>query len=157
MTATTSTAYEAERHVSRRCPRMDAHHPADRRVQPLPVPCEDCYSIESVWRRIPYEPDGRTTVTVQQVENGSGQECEGCFGSGSKANVPVHVECPDCGGTGVKNGHAHGKLKHAHAHADEPHAHLLRAICQRPECEPYPTHDIHRGPGYGCDRFGEHP
>ena len=34
---------------------------------------------------------------------------------------------------------------HTHAHALCSHSHLLRAICQRPECVGCPRHDIHRG------------
>jgi hypothetical protein len=45
--------------------------------------------------------------------------------------------------------HSHGKTTHAHAHAHVPHSHMLRAICQRPECGSYATHDIHRGPTEG--------
>jgi hypothetical protein len=33
---------------------------------------------------------------------------------------------------------------HTHAHALCSHSHLLRAICQRPECVGCPRHDIHR-------------
>lgn len=54
--------YDAERHVTRRCPRMREHGIYRNGVRALPVPCEDCYSIESVWRRIPYEHDSKTPV-----------------------------------------------------------------------------------------------
>lgn len=52
--------------------------------------------------------------------------------------------------------HSHGKRAHAHAHADVPHSHMLRAICHRPECEPYPTHDIHRGPSGDTGTENDH-
>lgn len=62
--------HEAERHVTRRCPRMADHS----WPLALPVPCEDCYSVESIWRRIPWEADNRTPVRV--LVFGSGQEAE---------------------------------------------------------------------------------
>lgn len=40
--------------------------------QVLRVPCEDCYSVESFWHRIPYEPDSRTTVDLTRYEGESG-------------------------------------------------------------------------------------
>lgn len=39
--------------------------------------------------------------------------------------------------------HAHGNRVHAHAHASVPHGHIMRAVCQRPECDGFETHDIH--------------
>jgi hypothetical protein len=51
-------ADEVNRHVSHRCPRMGEH----MAVHGLPVPCDKCYSIESYWRRIPWEPDSETPV-----------------------------------------------------------------------------------------------
>lgn len=53
---------EVGRHVTRRCPRMNEHD-LNRR-QPLPIPCPECYSIESYWRRIPWEPDSRTPAEI---------------------------------------------------------------------------------------------
>lgn len=42
--------------------------------------------------------------------------------------------------------HEHGAREHTHAFADAPHVHILRAICQRRECDGWPTHDIHHVP-----------
>lgn len=39
--------------------------------------------------------------------------------------------------------HEHGKLMHTHAYGDIAHHHMLRAICQRPECIDHPTHNMH--------------
>lgn len=50
--------FAVERHVSRRCPDMDAH------AVSVPVPCSECYSVESFWRRIPYEPDSRSAAVI---------------------------------------------------------------------------------------------
>lgn len=46
--------------------------------------------------------------------------------------------------------HEHGtggcrSYRHAHAWPEVPHSHILRAICQRPECEGCATHNIHEG------------
>lgn len=41
--------------------------------------------------------------------------------------------------------HVHGRLTHVHAWGDMPHSHMARAVCHRPECRWYPTHDIHPG------------
>ena len=49
-----------ERHVSHRCSRMAEHYPSSNFANPLPIPCDQCCSVESIWRSIPYEPDGRT-------------------------------------------------------------------------------------------------
>jgi hypothetical protein len=40
--------------------------------------------------------------------------------------------------------HDHGRNSHIHAWGDTPHNHLLRAICNRPECIGVETHNIHR-------------
>lgn len=53
---------EYERHVTRRCPRMREHGIWRNGEKVLPVPCEDCYSVESIWRPIPYEPDNTSKV-----------------------------------------------------------------------------------------------
>lgn len=44
--------------------------------------------------------------------------------------------------------HQHGKTSHFHAGGSMPHGHMLRAICQRIECQlaACPTHDIHPAP-----------
>jgi hypothetical protein len=39
--------------------------------------------------------------------------------------------------------HQHGKTEHTHAWANVPHMHLLRAVCSRPECKDFGTHNIH--------------
>lgn len=39
--------------------------------------------------------------------------------------------------------HKHGKSSHDHAHSVIPHTHILRAVCTLPECEDFPTHNIH--------------
>lgn len=39
--------------------------------------------------------------------------------------------------------HVHGKMEHQHAWASVPHTHVLRAVCQRTECESAETHNIH--------------
>lgn len=40
--------------------------------------------------------------------------------------------------------HSHGgKYNHVHAFGEVSHNHMLRAICQRPECQGLPTHNIH--------------
>jgi activating signal cointegrator 1 len=43
--------------------------------------------------------------------------------------------------------HAHGPTYHRHAFAAEQHGHLLRAVCLLPQCEGFPTHNIHADPG----------
>lgn len=58
--ATTWTTYDAERHVTHRCRRMQDHTSKPF----VPVPCENCYAVESVWRAIPYEPNSRSKVTA---------------------------------------------------------------------------------------------
>jgi hypothetical protein len=41
--------------------------------------------------------------------------------------------------------HHHGNTNRSHIHAwgSIPHTHMVRAICHRPECVGYPTHNIH--------------
>lgn len=39
--------------------------------------------------------------------------------------------------------HTHGKTEHTHAWASVPHMHILRAVCQRDECDGCEAHDIH--------------
>jgi hypothetical protein len=50
--------------------------------------------------------------------------------------------------------HTHGGVVHSHAFKSVAHNHMLRAICQRPECAGQPTHNIHHGPPQGR-RTGE--
>lgn len=41
--------------------------------------------------------------------------------------------------------HSHGLRTHRHAWGSVSHNHLLRAVCNRPECRGAETHNIHRG------------
>lgn len=69
-----------ERHVSHRCPRMAEHAESYRSGQykdsdeALPVPCDDCYSVEVIWRRVPYESDSRTPADRDEVLTLAGME-----------------------------------------------------------------------------------
>lgn len=78
-----------ERHVSHRCAHQREHHTTTGLVtckhdssphrmnaddifcvnpRPIPrleIPCPECYSVESFWRRIPWEPDSRTEVEME--------------------------------------------------------------------------------------------
>lgn len=42
--------------------------------------------------------------------------------------------------------HTHGKREHSHAWSSLEHSHLLREVCQRPECVGSATHNIHPAP-----------
>ena len=53
--------------------------------------------------------------------------------------------------------HAHGNRTHAHAHGTVDHTHMLRAICQRPECAGAETHNIHRHRVIGDDEVLPYP
>jgi hypothetical protein len=94
-TATPAPSGEA-RHVSTRCPRIAEHmriEIIDRRpVRPLPEPCEQCYSVESVV--IPYESPGTKPLrpapsgeAAEPTPEGAGlcghgrpaDECDGTF------------------------------------------------------------------------------
>lgn len=51
-----------QRHVTRRCPNMRGHM-----MLLLQVPCSECYSLETFWRPIPYEPDARSQVEPGKI------------------------------------------------------------------------------------------
>lgn len=38
------------------------------------------------------------------------------------------------------------EYRHVHAWGSTPHNHFARAVCNRPECEGFATHNIHAGP-----------
>lgn len=42
--------------------------------------------------------------------------------------------------------HRHGSALHDHAHGFVPHSHPVRMVCRFPECEEFPTHNIHEVP-----------
>jgi len=48
------------RHVSRRCPNF-------RKLGDTHDPCLDCFSIESFWRSIPYEPNSEVVVSERAL------------------------------------------------------------------------------------------
>lgn len=82
---------EVERRVTHRCTRQREHHTltklvtCDHQDSPHPlnaddrfcvnpryipvllIPCDECYSIESFWRRIPWEPDAATQAEIALV------------------------------------------------------------------------------------------
>lgn len=71
---------------------------------------------------------------------------DGPVAAPGRTGTMTNMAPSDVPGTDTACQHTHGNRSHTHAHADIPHGHMLRAICQRPECESYPTHDIHPGP-----------
>lgn len=47
--------------------------------------------------------------------------------------------------------HEHSSGFHVHAWSDTPHSHMLRAVCNRPECSNFNTHNIHPSPSEWLD------
>jgi hypothetical protein len=53
--------------------------------------------------------------------------------------------------------HVHGapgscrQVEHTHAWGSEPHSHILRAVCGRPECKGWPTHNVQHHDGDGVE------
>ena len=77
---------------------------------------------ETLWAII----SGAMTVAIKM----------GPFQSGGDHDVAEHTH-------GAGNKHSR---THTHAWASTRHSHFLRAVCGRPECKGFQTHDIHEGP-----------
>lgn len=100
--------------------------------EPFPNEEEIAESLRNIDRILGAQKEGLENLrdmTTDAVEHTHGDKAPWVTSSRSIPSARRRVEVP-----------------HTHAWGSHPHNHFLRAICGRPECAEFPTHNIHYGP-----------